>query len=154
MSRELILKQYVDQMREYYDYILIDCMPSLGMLTINAFAAADSVLIPVQAAYLPVRGLEQLITTIGKVKKHINPKIAFEGILISMIDSRTVYAREIIDIVKENYGSALKIFDTMIPFSVRAAETSAAGISIFQYAPENPVAKAYELLTGEVLSNE
>lgn len=154
MSRELILKQYVDQMREYYDYILIDCMPSLGMLTINAFAAADSVLIPVQAAYLPVRGLEQLITTIGKVKKHINPKITFEGILISMIDSRTVYAREIIDIVKENYGSALNIFDTMIPFSVRAAETSAAGISIFQYAPENPVAKAYESLTGEVLSNE
>ena len=106
MSREVILKQYVEQMREYYDYILIDCMPSLGMLTINAFAAADSVLIPVQAAYLPVRGLEQLITSIGKVKKHINPKISFEGILISMI------------------------------------------------APDNPVAKAYDSLTEEVLSNE
>ena len=154
MSRELILKQYVEQMREYYDYILIDCMPSLGMLTINAFAAADSVLIPVQAAYLPVRGLEQLITTIGRVKKHINPKIKFEGILISMIDSRTVYAREITDIVKENYENALHIFNTMIPFSVRAAETSAAGISIFEYAPENPVAKAYDSLTNEVIASE
>ena len=154
MSRELILKQYVEQMREHYDYILIDCMPSLGMLTINAFAAADSVLIPVQAAYLPVRGLEQLITTIGRVKKHINPKIKFEGILISMIDSRTVYAREITDIVKENYENALHIFNTMIPFSVRAAETSAAGISIFEYAPENPVAKAYDSLTNEVIASE
>ena len=154
MSREVILKQYVEQMREYYDYILIDCMPSLGMLTINAFAAADSVLIPVQAAYLPVRGLEQLITSIGKVKKHINPKISFEGLLISMIDSRTVYAREIIEIVKENYGNSLRIFNTMIPFSVRAAETSAVGVSIFKYAPDNPVAKAYDSLTEEVLSNE
>ena len=154
MSREMIMKQYVDQMREHYDYILIDCMPSLGMLTINAFAAADSVLIPVQAAYLPVRGLEQLITTIGRVKKHINPKITFEGILISMIDSRTLYAREIIDIVKENYGSSLRVFDSMIPFSVRAAETSAAGISIFKYAPENPVTKAYESLTDEVIASD
>ena len=114
MSREMIMKQYVDQMREHYDYILIDCMPSLGMLTINAFAAADSVLIPVQAAYLPVRGLEQLITTIGRVKKHINPKITFEGILISMIDSRTLYAREIIDIVKENYGSSFLLREKLI----------------------------------------
>ena len=110
----MIMKQYVDQMREHYDYILIDCMPSLGMLTINAFAAADSVLIPVQAAYLPVRGLEQLITTIGRVKKHINPKITFEGILISMIDSRTLYAREIIDIVKENYGSSFLLREKLI----------------------------------------
>lgn len=154
MSREVILKQYVNQMRKYYDYILIDCMPSLGMLTINALAAADSVLIPVQAAYLPVRGLEQLITSIGKVKKRINPSITFEGILISMIDSRTVYAREITEIVKKNYGNSLRIFETMIPFSVRAAETFAVGVSIFKYAPENPVAKAYDSLTEEVLSNE
>ncbi len=137
MSRETIMKRYIDQMREYYDYILIDCMPSLGMLTINAFAASDSVLIPVQAAYLPVRGLEQLIMTISRVKKHINPSIRFEGILISMVDSRTVYAREIIELVKENYGESLRIFDTMIPFSVRAAETSAAGVSIYNLYPEH-----------------
>ncbi len=128
-------------------------MPSLGMLTINAFAASDSVLIPVQAAYLPVRGLEQLIMTISRVKKHINPTIHFEGILISMVDSRTVYAREIIELVKENYGESLRIFDTMIPFSVRAAETSAAGISIYQLYPEHKVAKAYEDLTGEVIAS-
>ena len=139
MSRETIMKRYIDQMREYYDYILIDCMPSLGMLTINAFAASDSVLIPVQAAYLPVRGLEQLIMTISRVKKHINPSIRFEGILISMVDSRTVYARE--------------IFDTMIPFSVRAAETSAAGVSIYNLYPEHKVTKAYEDLTEEVITS-
>jgi chromosome partitioning protein len=153
MSRESIMKRYIDQMREWYDYILIDCMPSLGMLTINAFAASDSVLIPVQAAYLPVRGLEQLIMTISRVKKHINPQIHFEGILISMVDSRTVYAREIIELVKENYGESLRIFDTMIPFSVRAAETSAAGVSIFHLYPEHKVAQAYEKLTQEVIDS-
>ena len=153
MSRELIMKRYIDQMREYYDYILIDCMPSLGMLTINAFAASDSVLIPVQAAYLPVRGLEQLIMTISRVRKHINPKIRFEGILISMVNSRTVYAREITRLVRENYGEALRIFDTMIPFSVRAAETSAAGVSIYNLYPDHKVAKAYEALTEEIMAS-
>ncbi|MCI9537622.1 MAG: ParA family protein [Eubacterium sp.] len=153
MSRETIMKRYIDQMRKYYDCILIDCMPSLGMLTINAFAASDSVLIPVQAAYLPVRGLEQLIMTISRVKKHINPSIRFEGILISMVDSRTVYAREIIELVKENYGESLRIFDTMIPFSVRAAETSAAGVSIYSLYPEHKVTQAYEDLTGEVIAS-
>lgn len=153
MSRETIMKRYIDQMRKYYDCILIDCMPSLGMLTINAFAASDGVLIPVQAAYLPVRGLEQLIMTISRVKKHINPSIRFEGILISMVDSRTVYAREIIELVKENYGESLRIFDTMIPFSVRAAETSAAGVSIYSLYPEHKVTQAYEDLTGEVIAS-
>ncbi len=153
MSRETIMKRYIDQMREYYDYILIDCMPSLGMLTINAFAASDSVLIPVQAAYLPVRGLEQLIMTISRVRKHINPSIRFEGILISMVDSRTVYAREITRLIKENYGESLRIFDTMIPFSVRAAETSAAGVSIYNLYPEHKVTQAYEDLTGEVMAS-
>lgn len=150
MSRELIMKQYIDQKREEYDFILVDCMPSLGMLTINALSAADSVLIPVQAAYLPVRGLEQLITTISRVKKHINPKIEFEGIVISMVDSRTVYAREIIELVKENYKQNLRVFETMIPFSVRAAETSAVGVSIFKLYPNHKVAKAYERLTEEI----
>lgn len=153
MSRETIMKRYIDQMREYYDYILIDCMPSLGMLTINAFAASDSVLIPVQAAYLPVKGLEQLIMTISRVRKHINPSIRFEGILISMVDSRTVYAREITRLIKENYGESLRIFDTMIPFSVRAAETSAAGVSIYNLYPEHKVTQAYEDLTGEVMAS-
>lgn len=93
MSRELVLKTYVESMREFYDYILIDCMPSLGMITVNSLTAADSVLIPVQAAYLPVKGLEQLITTICRVKKHLNPSIRFEGILISMLKQGPIMRR-------------------------------------------------------------
>ena len=92
MSRERIMQEYIGMVRDYYDYILIDCMPSLGMITINAFACADSILIPVQAAYLPVKGLQQLIKTIGKVKRQINPKLEIEGILLTMVDSRTNYA--------------------------------------------------------------
>ena len=154
MSRELVMRSYIEQVKEQYDYILIDCMPSLGMITINAFACADSILIPVQAAYLPVKGLEQLIRTISRVKKYINPKIDFEGILISMLDSRTIYAREIISLIRDHYGDALHVFESMIPFSVRAAETSAAGVSIFKLYPKHNVTKAYEALTEEVLANE
>ena len=95
MSRETVLRSYIEEQRSRYDYILIDCMPSLGMLTINAVAAADSILIPVQAAYLPVKGLEQLIKTIGKVKRQINPRLEIEGILMTMVDSRTTYARNV-----------------------------------------------------------
>lgn len=95
MSRELVMRQYIEMVKEEYDYILIDCMPSLGMITINAFACADSILIPVQAAYLPVKGLQQLIQSIGKVKRQINPKLAIEGILITMVDNRTNYARAV-----------------------------------------------------------
>lgn len=95
MSRETVLRSYIEEQRNRYDYILIDCMPSLGMLTINAVAAADSILIPVQAAYLSVKGLEQLIKTIGKVKRQINPRLEIEGILMTMVDSRTTYARNV-----------------------------------------------------------
>ena len=95
MSREPVLKEYLDKVKDQYSYILIDCMPSLGMVTVNAFAAADSVLIPVQAAYLPAKGLEQLIKTIQKVKRQINPRLEIEGILMTMVDGRTNYAKEI-----------------------------------------------------------
>ena len=125
MSRERILCNYIEQERKKYDYILIDCMPSLGMITINALAAADSILIPVQAAYLPVKGLEQLIKTIGKVKRQINPKLEIEGILLTMVDSRTNFARDISNLLIENYGNRVKIFKNSIPMSVRAAEISA-----------------------------
>lgn len=154
MSRELVLKQYIERMREEYDYILIDCMPSLGMLTINAVAAADSILIPVQAAYLPVKGLEQLIKTIGKVKRQINPRLEIEGILMTMVDSRTTYARDISKLLIENYGSRVRIFNSSIPMSVRAAEISAEGTSIYKHDPNGKVAKAYQSLTEEVLGNE
>lgn len=154
MSRERILCNYIEQEREKYDYILIDCMPSLGMITINALAAADSILIPVQAAYLPVKGLEQLIKTIGKVKRQINPKLEIEGILLTMVDSRTNFARDISNLLVENYGNRVKIFKNSIPMSVRAAEISAEGISIYKHEPNGKVADAYHSLTEEVLGNE
>ena len=154
MSREVVLRSYVEMVKDRYDYILIDCMPSLGMVTINAFACADSILIPVQAAYLPVKGLEQLIKTIGKVKRQINPKLEIEGILLTMVDSRTNYARDISAMLVENYGSKVRIFENSIPISVRAAEISAEGVSIFQHDPKGKVASAYQSLTEEVLDNE
>lgn len=154
MSRERILCNYIEQEREKYNYILIDCMPSLGMITINALAAADSILIPVQAAYLPVKGLEQLIKTIGKVKRQINPKLEIEGILLTMVDSRTNFARDISNLLIENYGDRVKIFKNSIPMSVRAAEISAEGISIYKHEPNGKVADAYHSLTEEVLDNE
>lgn len=154
MSRETVLRTYIEQQKDRYDYILIDCMPSLGMITINAFACADSILIPVQAAYLPVKGLEQLIKTIGKVKRQINPKLEIEGILLTMVDNRTNYAKDISILLIENYGSRVKIFKESIPMSVRAAEISAEGVSIYQHDPNGKVASAYQSLTEEVLGNE
>ena len=153
-DREKVLKEYLELLKDEYDYILIDCMPSLGMLTINAVAAADSILIPVQAAYLPVKGLEQLIKTIGKVKRQINPRLEIEGILMTMVDSRTTYARDISKLLIENYGSRVRIFNSSIPMSVRAAEISAEGTSIYKHDPNGKVAKAYQSLTEEVLGNE
>ena len=152
MSRELVMRSYVEQVKDEFDYILIDCAPSLGMLTINAFACADTILIPVQAAYLPVKGLQQLIRTIGKVKRYINPRLAVEGILLTMVDNRTNYARDISALLRESYGSKVRIFETSIPFSVRAAEISAEGVSIYQHDPKGKVAAAYQALTKEVLA--
>ena len=154
MSRELILRSLVDKLREFYDFILIDCMPSLGMMTINALACADSVLIPVQAAYLPVKGLQQLIHTIAMVKKRLNRKLIFEGILLTMVDFRTNYAKDVAGKVREAYGEKIEIFDTVIPMSVKAAETSAEGVSIFSHCLNGKVAKAYETIAKEVLGNE
>lgn len=154
LSMEFIMKTYVDSMREFYDYILIDCMPSLGVITINSLTASDSVLIPVQAAYLPVKGLEQLIKTISLVKKLLNQEIQFEGILISMLNARTNYAKDIMELIREYYGEAIPIFESKIPFSVKAAETSAAGVSIFTLDKKHPVAQAYEKLTKEVIAHE
>ena len=154
MSRELIMKEYIEAVRTEYDYILIDCMPSLGLMTINALVAADSVLIPVQAAYLPVKGLQQLIKTILTVKKRLNRKLAIEGILLTMVDFRTNYARDIASRVHTTYGSQIEVFENVIPMSVKAAETSAEGKSIYMHCPKGKVAEAYMKLTQEVLNNE
>ena len=154
MSRELILKDYLQNVRKNYDYILIDCTPSLGMLTVNALTAADSVLIPVQAQYLPIKGLEQLIKTIGRVRKHLNPALEIEGILLTMTDNRTNLSKETSKLLRENYGKQIKIFQSEIPHSVRASETSIVGQSIYTYDKNGKAALAYRKLTEEVLENE
>ena len=153
MSREVMLRSLLESIKSEYDYIIIDCMPSLGMLTINALACADSVLIPVQAAYLPVKGLEQLIKTIGRVQRRLNKKLSIEVILLTMVDSRTNYARDISQLVVDTYSDQLGVFDTLIPLSVRAAEISAEGSSIYQYDPKGKAATAYRTLTEEVISH-
>ena len=151
MNREKMLKQVLESAKREYDYILLDCMPSLGMLTINALAAADTTLIPVQAQYLSAKGLEQLLQTVGKVRRQINPKLKIEGILLTMTDSRTNYGKQIDTLIRQAYGSKIKVFDQTIPRSVRAAETSAAGKSIFQHDPKGKVAEAYQSLAREAL---
>ena len=153
MNREKMLKQVLDSAKREYDYILLDCMPSLGMLTINALAAADAALIPVQAQYLSAKGLEQLLQTVQKVRRQINPKLKIEGILLTMTDSRTNYGKQISNLIRQAYGKHLKVFEQTIPRSVRAAETSAAGKSIFAYDPKGKVAEAYKSLAKEVLAD-
>lgn len=153
MSRETVLKSYLDEIKGYYDYVLIDCMPSLGMLTINALVAADAVIIPVQTSYLPVKGLEQLLSTISKVRRQLNRHLEIEGILLTMVDLRTVYAKDMIVKVHETYGMNPDVgtFETYIPRSVRAEETCAEGHSIFSYRPDCKIARAYQSLAKEVM---
>ncbi len=151
MGRETVLRQYLDTMREDYDVIILDCMPSLNILTINALAAADQVIIPCQSQFLSMKGLEQLIRTIARVKRNINPKLSIAGILITMADMRTNYARDIVELLHTNYDGKLRIFDSIIPMSVRVAESSAAGKSIYLHDPAGKAAAAYAALTKEVL---
>lgn len=151
MSRESTMKSYLSELKKDYDYILIDCMPSLGMLTINALAAADSVIIPVQAHYLPLKGMTQLMRTITKVQRQINPNLKVDGVLLTLADMRTNLARATSDSLKQNYGRFIKVYQTVIPVSVKAAETSAAGKSIYSYDKNSTVAKAYAEFTREVV---
>lgn len=124
------------------------------MLTINALAAADRVIIPVQAHYLSAKGLEQLLQTIAKVRRQMNPKLKIDGILMTMVDGRTNNAKEITTLIRETYGGKIKVFEMAIPHSVRAAEASLTGKSIFEYDPGGKVAQAYRALTKEVLQLE
>ena len=151
MSRESILKQVLKPLRKDYDFIILDCMPSLGMLTVNALAASDQLIVPVQAQYLSAKGLEQLLQTVNKVKRQINPGLRIEGILLTMVDGRTNVAKEISSLIRKTYGSRLKVFATEIPRSVRAAEISAEGKSIYAHDPGGKVAAAYKELTKEVI---
>ena len=153
MSRETTLRTFLNQVKGNYDYILIDCMPSLGMITLNALAAADSVIIPVQAQYLPAKGMTQLLQTVSKVKKHINPSLKIDGILLTLVDGRTNLARSTVEALRANFGSVMRIYKASIPSAVKAAEVSSKGKSIFAYEPSSPASKAYTDFTREVLAS-
>ena len=154
MSREMTLKGVLGSCSRDYDHILLDCSPSLGMLTINALAASDRIIIPVQSQYLSVKGVEQLLGTVARVKQNINRKLKIDGVLLTMVDNRTNNSREIASLLRNTYGGKVKIFNTEIPRSIRAAENSAEGKSIFEHDPGGKVAEAYHALTKEVLQIE
>ena len=142
MSRERLLSQYLDTVKRDYDYVLIDCTPSLGVLTLNALAAADSVIIPTQQHYLSAKGLELLLQTVSRVRKTINPSLQIDGILMTMVRPNTVIGREIDSIVKSTYSPRIRVFDTSIPMSVRAVEATADGSSVVVYSKSSKVAQA------------
>lgn len=154
MSSETILKEYIEMIRDNYDYIIVDCSPNLGQLTLNALVAADEVIIPVQATYLALKGLEQLLITMSRVKRKMNPKLHIMGVLITMVDYRTINANEVTEVLYQHYADKLHIFDQSIPLSVKAAEQSAEGISIYLHDKKGKVAKAYETITREVVDYE
>lgn len=151
ISHESVLKSCIGKIKASYDYILIDCMPSLGMLTINALAAADSVIIPTQPHYLSAKGLELLLRSISKVKRQINPGLTIDGILMTMVMPWTNISKEIIATIESVYGQNIRIFNTQIPHSVRAIEATTTGSSIFVYDKKGKIAAAYDQLGKEVL---
>ena len=153
MSREFTLKQWLDKVKKDYDYVLIDCMPSLGMITINALTAADKVIIPVQSHYLPAKGMTQLVKTINQVKRQVNSKLKIKGILLTLVDNRTNIARTMKAEIRSLYSGKIPVFETEIPLAVSAAETSMTGKSLFDYDKGSKVAKSYEMLAKEVIKD-
>ena len=153
MSREFTMKNAISDIKKNYDYILIDCMPSLGMITINALACSDKVIIPVQAEYLAAKGTGQLLKTIKKVHKQINSKLDIAGVLYTLVDKRTTLSKDVKEVLKDSYGSYVNIFTTEIPKAINTAKASSTGKSIFEFDKNCPVANAYEKFAKEVLSN-
>ena len=150
-TRELMLKEMVQPVRRAYDYILVDCLPSLGLLTINGLVAADRVIIPLQAEFLAMRGVGLLLNTISRVKEKLNPSLEIAGILLTMASSRTLHSREVIEVTRKAFGDRIRVFDTVIPASVRFKEAPAAGESILTYASRSDGANAYRQFTREVM---
>ena len=153
MNREVLLKSYLSEIKDKYDYIVVDCSPSLGMMTLNALSAADSVVIPVQAHYLPAKCMTQLLRTVSKVKRYINPDLAIDGILLTIVDNRTNLAKSTVEALRQNFGSHIKIYKSQIPMAVKAAEVASKGESIYAYEPNSPVSKAYSEFTREVMAD-
>lgn len=154
LSREYILRDILNEYRNDYDYILIDCLPSLGMLTINALAASDSLIIPVQAQFLSLKGLELLLNTVSRVRRQINRSLLIDGILLTMYNSRTNLSREVKKAVEDSYGCSIRIFSSVINYSVKAAEPTVYGESIFTHDPDGAIASAYMDVVKEMLHNE
>jgi len=151
LGREMVLRQYIDKVKHGYDYVIIDTAPSLDLLTVNALAAADTVIIPVCPKYLDALGLELLLKAIAQIKRQINPKLTVFGILMTIVDRRANLTREVIASIEQAYGNNIRIFGEHIPRSVKAAECSAQGVSIYRHDPNGKVASAYSSLVGEVL---
>ena len=154
MSRENVLKTYLSKVKHLYDYVLIDCRPSLGMLTLNALTAADSIIIPVQAQYLSAKAMTQLFQTVEKIRSHTNPELAIDGILLTIVDNRTNLAKSTVEAIRRNFGNYIRIYDTQIPIAVKAAEVASKGKSIFAYEPSSKAAIAYADFAKEVLFHD
>jgi len=153
IARETVLRKYIEMVKQFYDYVIVDCAPSLDLLVVNALAAADEVIIPVMPRFLDAKGLELLLKTIATIQQQINTSLSISGILLSMVDKRANFTKDIITLIENTYGGRIRIFRESIPHSVRAVESSAQGVSIFSYDPNGKVAAAYAALTREVLSD-
>ncbi len=151
IGRELLLRDILNEVRDEYDYILIDCMPSLGMMTLNALVAADNVLIPVQAEYLSVKGLNQLLGAVKSVKGRLNRNLGVKGIVITMLKTNTRYGKDIVSKIEELFGNNIHVFEAQIPNTIKVAEASIAGKSVIEYCPESKAAEAYLKLGEELI---
>lgn len=154
INREQTLSNCIEPLRNQYDYIFIDCPPSLGMLTVNALSAADEVLIPVQTQYLPAKGMTKLLQTVGKVQRKINSNLKITGIVMTLADLNTNLTKSTIETIRESFGKNIRVFDTIIPKATKASEASISGKSIYAYAKDSKVALAYENLTKELINNQ
>lgn len=151
MSREQLMNIWLSPLKADYDFILIDCAPTLGIIPVNAFVAADSVLIPVSAEYLPASAMADLTKTIRRVRRQINPALYVEGILVTLYDCRNNLDRDTEQTIREDYGGKYRVFDAVVPRAVSAAESPAAGVSVFAHDADGKAARAYERLAEEVV---
>lgn len=154
ISRETILREVLEPYKQIYDYIIIDCGPTLELLSVNALTASDKVIVPVQTHYLAVVGMERLFKTVTQVRRRMNPKLEIDGVLLTMAEDRTNFSRDIGQLIREKYGQVVHVYSHNIPRSIKAAEMSAQGASIFTTAPKCSIAMAYESWTKEVVQRE
>ena len=154
MNREYAIKNCLEDLKNQYDYIIIDCMPTLNMITTNALATANQVIVPVQSQYLSAKGMGNLLTIIGKVKRQVNKDLKVGGILLTLVDKRTKLPSTIREELEENYGNIVKLYDTQIPYAIKTAESTSKGKSIFAYDRTSKVAEAYSSFAKEVLRED